>query len=144
MGLVAQIVALAQRIAQQFNNLPQPVYYIWAEQGGFLRNNRYEWSFGNGIENEDNYVVLMGAGFITNISLSVDREPRSTCTVEVLIKRGTNAKQSAGSVSLNAGSTYQVAAQSHPFAVQSGDRLQFRTVTGGSAQRGTVAVEISL
>lgn len=138
MSLVARIEALAQRIAQQFNALPQPKVYFWAEENGNLNNNAYQWSFGNGAARSTNYLVLMSNGLITQISLNVDRAPSSTCSVEARVNG-----QSAAVVTLQAGRTSDVDYASTPFAVKRGDRLQFRTVVAGGAQRGTVMVEIT-
>ena len=137
MSLLDKISDLARRIAQQFNDLPKPTYYLWAEQNGGLRDNRYEWSFGNGMEDDGNYLVLMSDGVITQISLNVDKAPTSTCWVEARVNG-----QSAALVTLSAGRTSDVDYVALPFAVQRGDRLQFRTILAGKASKGVVMVEI--
>lgn len=116
--------------------------YYWAEQNGKLRDNRYEWSHGNGLENEGNGLVLTRPGLITQISLAVVKAPRSSCVVEARIKRGNASSVSAASVVMSAGRNVDADTVTAPFAVQREDLLNWRTVLAGRAEQGSVMIEV--
>ena len=145
MSLASRVTALSARIAAEINALRAERHYIvWAEQNGQLRDNYFEWSFGAGQERQNQHgLLLMRAGRITQVALSVVQAPRSSCDVEVLItKKGETNKRSAGHVTLRSG-VHSDADYVPPFVVDRGDLLQFRTVLSGNANRGVVSVEIS-
>ena len=131
--------AVTQQAADAVQDKFPRLVFLWAEQNNKLNDNRYEWSYGNGMEDSGNYIVLPHPGKLVALSLNVAVAPSSSCVVEVRLNN-----QSAGSITLRAGQTYMVSLLSAMKQAEIGGRVNFRTVTAGGAERGTILLVYAL
>ncbi len=110
-------------------------FYIWAEENSALTNNRHEWSFGAGYENNQANFLLSRPARIVKMGLRVRLAPKSSCVVELIVNG-----QSAAAVNLPVGENQKIITIDPPIEVGAGDLFVFRTVLAGKAKDGVVHV----
>ena len=120
--------AWSKSAAQGNNYFP-----IWAEEAADLNSNSFEWAFGNGNNTPAGTGVVLPFD-CELIALGLTHEGNASTTVELW----KNTRATGQRISTH----HSRVALEHitPFAVSSGDVINFKTITGSSASNGSVVV----
>jgi len=115
---------------------------IWAEENNTLGDGTYEWAFGNGADTPTNngipiYVPANYQVHIVAVGASTNTDSGSS-TIEVEVNGSILGASDGVQVSLSGRSAINDSFA--PYAISSGDRINFRTITAGTNTAPNVAV----
>ena len=122
--------------SQKDQPIPKPITLIWAEEGAALRDNTFNWSFGNGFSVYPRFgLTQITSGQILGMSLTLRLKRSSAPTT---VKVTLNDKETNSVITLPNTNLKGKALFKAPIPFQAGDVLNFKTITAGGGYTGQV------